>query len=131
MSAHPHLELIEQFLEDARKTEHPEKLWRQRRSGEWCWQPCSGYPGYSPDYEYSHIPASINGHEYPLPETEPPAVGSTYYIPNLAHADCADTFTWRNDPFDQQMLRRGLVHFNYAAAAAHGSAIILAGGGEL
>lgn len=131
MTAHVHAALMDQYAEDAHKTDHPEYLWRQRPVGGAKWESIFGTPLWSPDWEYSRRPGSLNGHEYPLAETEPPAFGTHYWVPDPLHPETTlGQLLWTGDEFDLLRLGRGLVHLTEDAARAHADAIISAGNGE-
>ena len=74
---------------------------------------------------------SLNGYEYPAPETEAPKVGVRYYVPDTACDNLFSWYVWENDDFDRKWLTHREVHLSEENAIAHTKAIILAGGGEI
>lgn len=87
------------------------------------------FNGVASRYAVQQETRSLNGYEYPAPETEAPEVGTRYYVPDLVYGACAGT-KWQDDPRDKARLKAGVVHLSEKNAIAHRNAIILAGGGE-
>ena len=73
---------------------------------------------------------SLNGYEYPAPETEAPEVGTPYYMPYLVYGACSRS-NWADDTMDKARLEAGVVHLSEKNATAHAKAFIKAGGGEI
>ena len=75
---------------------------------------------------------SINGHEYPEPESVDPDIRTKCWVPAVFDEyELSTYFFWGGEFADKNWLRRGIVHLTREAAEAHARAIILAGGGEI
>lgn len=73
---------------------------------------------------------TIGNVSFPKPETEPLALGTTYYIPDTSDIDSACNLTWHNDSDDQRFLQYSFVHLIEENAIAHTKALIKLSGGS-
>lgn len=74
---------------------------------------------------------SLNGHEYPAPESEVLKYGTEYFTPSFEYKDGTDYYFWRDYDRDYLSLKRGLIHLTIDNAKAHAEAIFSACTGEL
>ena len=74
---------------------------------------------------------SLNGYEYPAPETEAPRDGVWYYVPAGAATSLRSGHIWCGDGVDRKCLKARVVHLAAENAIAHAKAIFKAGGGEI
>ena len=66
----------------------------------------------------------INEFEVPLPETQAPERGTTYYSPDLMRCHLFASLVWDDDDYDFRMLNRGLVFLNLDVAIATAKAML-------
>ena len=88
------------------------------------------FQGQASRYTIRQETRSLNGYEYPAPETEAPEAGTHYYVPDLVYGDCSRS-AWKNDKLDNERLKAGLVHLSAESAIEHTVAFIKACGGEI
>ena len=74
---------------------------------------------------------SLNGYEYPAPETVAPKIGTRYYVATAPLSRLYIAHIWNGDVFDLRCLKAGLVHLSEENVIAHTMATIKAGGGEI
>lgn len=72
---------------------------------------------------------NIGGHIVPRPLTEPPEEGTKVYLVSLITCGHYVREWWKNDEYDQNRLKRGVVHITKEAAIAHAKALIAISGG--
>lgn len=124
MPAYIHVKKMEEFLEDARRSETPWKFWEYRELDSDVWHQCLSAPSWNPYVEFRRAPKYINGVQYPMPVKTPLKIGEEYWTPNIITG--AVRYVWVDDERDQELLRRGFVHDTPDAAMAHFNAIVAA-----
>ena len=87
------------------------------------------FDGNADSYAIQQEMRSLNGYEYPVPETEAPEVGTPYCVPCIDGSILCKI--WHGIRFDLNRLSLRIVHLSEENAIAHTKAIILAGGGEI
>ena len=87
------------------------------------------FQGQASRYTIRQEMRSLNGYEYPAPETEAPEVGTPYYVPCIDGSILSKI--WHGIRFDLNRLSLRIVHLSEENAIAHAEAIIWAGGGEI
>ena len=98
--------------------------------GELCPLELLAFHGQASRYTIKQEMRSLNGYEYPAPETEAPEVGTLYYVPYLDSSGYSRG-PWKNSLLNKLRLKAGVVHLDRENAIAHTEAIIKAGGGEI
>lgn len=78
------------------------------------------------DYEYRIRPNTIRIGKYDVPEPlrEMPALGTDYYITNIARSGLYGVATWVCDAQDIEWFNRGVVHSTKDAAVLHAEALL-------
>ena len=76
---------------------------------------------------------TIDGISFPAPESEPPELGTEYWIAELSYEYYATTIPilWADDSADHMYLKRGLIHLSRENAVAHTEALIKLSGGSV
>lgn len=124
---HKHYDLIVQWASD------PEAWVVEYRSvvtGRFIPIGFESYPEWHPETEYRLIPKRkmmhLNGVEFPAPEREAPARGTTYWMCDLLSPAKVFESQWQAMNVDRTALERGLVHLTREAAEAHARAMLAA-----
>lgn len=75
---------------------------------------------------------TIGDVSFPKPESEPPELGTEYWIAEASYEYYATTIPilWGDDSQDRIFLKRGFVHLTRENAIAHAKALIKLSGGE-
>lgn len=122
---HKHYDLIVQWASD------PE-AWvvEYRFSSREAWNDAGDAPLWYESVEYRLIPKRkmmhLNGVEFPAPEREAPARGTTYWMCDLLSPAKVFESQWQAMNVDRTALERGLVHLTREAAEAHARAMLAA-----
>lgn len=126
MPACKHIESMEAYLEDAKVSEAPWKLWESRFSEGGEWLKLSGHPAWSPLREYRRKVERITlgDCEFPEPARTAPKIGSIYYTPDIHGVDKSVELYWSGDRHDSRMLKAGIVHLTKSAAEEHAIALL-------
>ena len=76
---------------------------------------------------------TIGDVSFPKPESEPPELGTEYWIAEPSYGYYATTIPifWSDDSQDRIYLKRGLVHLTRENAIAHAKALIKLSGGNV
>ena len=76
---------------------------------------------------------TIGDVSFPKPESEPPELGTEYWITELSYEYYATTLPvlWDDDSHDHMYLKRGLIHLSRENAVAHTEALIKLSGGSV
>ena len=76
---------------------------------------------------------TIGDVSFPKPESEPPELGTEYWIAELSYEYYATTLPilWADDSHDHMYLKRGLIHLSRENAVAHAEALIKLSGGSV
>jgi hypothetical protein len=126
MPAHVHAANMALYAQDAAETERPWERW-QMSEGDGHWADCDQYISFFTVLEYRRKPRTIRIGEFDVPEPlrEVPAMGASYYVPNVFNESSLWTIrNWCNDAVDTLAFYRGLVHSTKEAAQAHAIALI-------
>ena len=127
---HKHYDLIVQWASDPDAYllefyDKAKKKWVLFPSG-----PLRATVGWMEDCEYRLIPKRkmmhLNGVEFPAPEREAPARGTTYWMCDLLSPAKVFESQWQAMNVDRTALERGLVHLTREAAEAHARAMLAA-----
>lgn len=125
MTAHKHVELMAQYVEDARETDKPWERWEMK--GFYTpWTTLSRNPDWLPSVRYRRKPRTINinGHEVPEPMRKAPEVGTKYYLVACQIMALVVCTVWSGEKFDNLWLQRGLCHLTRESAEMHAKALL-------
>lgn len=111
----------------------PENVVVQNEADIGAWADIDGEPSWHQCLAYRIKPRTIRIGEIDVPEPvrESLPLGVKYYFPSLNYSPTYDEFLWQGDPFDNRVLKRGLVHLTKEAAELHAKALILVSGGRV
>jgi hypothetical protein len=123
---HKHAENMLAYAQDAMETETPWERWERRYKGDEHWESLKCCPTWIPLTEYRRKPRTIiiNGFEVPEPVREPLEYRQDYYVPSISYDAGADCHNWRGDEYDNEWLKKGLIHLTKEAAKTHAKALL-------
>lgn len=81
-------------------------------------------------YRLAQEMITIGDVSFPKPESNPPEVGTQYYVAYPTYSGYATSCLWTGDQFDKRGLSRGFVHRSKENAIAHAKALIKLSGGN-
>ena len=123
---HPHYELMQKFLEDAKNSDKPWEVWEFRNSsGKWVqMKEC---PTWHPEIKYRRtIPFISITLNTVRPASRIFKEGETYWFASYNSQNrrwCANKEIWENLPKDNYRQRAGLVHETEEEAEYHADTI--------
>lgn len=126
---HPHAALMLFYAKDAALTARPWEGWQSMRNADGevhPWEQVIGHPQWLVTHLYRRKPRTIRIGEVDVPEPlrVAPAVGTTYFYPNMDSSLPVQRTAWNSPGEDIRLLARGLVHLNEDDAVAHAHALI-------
>lgn len=108
------------YAMDAKTTDKPWTRWQKKVDGEWV--QCETHPSWD-DAEYRRASSviTVGKHEFIKGETEPLAIGQTYwYIAYAQDRGFYDYQTrWQGLSWEMKLIEHGLVHVNMKDAQQH------------
>lgn len=117
---HLRADLMFLYAMDAKTTDKPWTRWQKKVDGEW--RQCDSHPAWD-DAEYRRASSVIRvgKHEFIKGETEPLAIGQTYwYIAYAQDRGFYDYQTrWQGLSWEMKLIEHGLVHVNIKDAQQH------------
>jgi hypothetical protein len=122
---HPLATLALDYWRKASKNSEEWRNWdRKKRHGK-KWTQAPGPLDFSSDYEYRRRMRSftLGGMSVPMPEENPPEMGSRYYYPDPGLDYYSIELEWKGDADDCQALKNGFVHLSREHADQHGQAM--------
>lgn len=124
---HKHAALIKQWADDPSQT-----IWMWFHDAE-RWDAVCPYWNtdsiYAIGERHTQPPRKmcvLAGVEFPLPETEAPAMGTHYFVSNDMAPTRPFCHIWNGTEFDTEPLRAGYLHLTREAAVEHGIALLAA-----
>lgn len=76
--------------------------------------------------EPPNIMCELAGVQFPMPETKPPSVDCTYYIPDITSPEYPYRCYWGGCDRDKQKFEAGLLHLDRYSAVQHAKALMAA-----
>lgn len=117
---HLRADLMFLYAMDAKTTDKPWTRWQKKVDGEWV--QCESHPAWD-DAEYRRASSviTVGKHEFIKGETEPLAIGQTYwYIAYAQDRGFYDYQTrWQGLSWEMKLIEHGLVHVNIKNAQQH------------
>lgn len=117
---HLRADLMFLYAMDAKTTDKPWTRWQHKIDGEWV--QCESHPFWD-DAEYRRASSviTVGKHEFIKGETEPLAIGQTYwYIAYSQDRGFYDYQTrWQGLSWEMKLIEHGLVHVNIKNAQQH------------
>lgn len=117
---HLRADLMFMYAMDAKTTDKPWTRWQKKVDGEWV--QCETHPSWD-DAEYRRASSviTVGKHEFIKGETEPLAIGQTYwYIAYAQDRGFYDYQTrWQGLSWEMKLIEHGLVHVNMKDAQQH------------
>ena len=117
---HLRADLMFLYAMDAKTTDKPWTRWQKKVDGEWV--QCDSHPAWD-DAEYRRASSviTVGKHEFIKGETEPLAIGQTYwYIAYGQDRGFYDYQTrWQGLSWEMKLIEHGLVHVNIKNAQQH------------
>lgn len=117
---HLRADLMFMYAMDAKTTDKPWTRWQKKVNGEWV--QCETHPSWD-DAEYRRASSviTVGKHEFIKGETEPLAIGQTYwYIAYAQDRGFYDYQTrWQGLSWEMKLIEHGLVHVNMKDAQQH------------
>lgn len=117
---HLRADLMFLYAMDAKTTDKPWTRWQKKVDGEWV--QCDSHPAWD-DAEYRRASSviTVGKHEFIKGETEPLAIGQTYwYIAYAQDRGFYDYQTrWQGLSWEMKLIEHGLVHVNMKDAQQH------------
>lgn len=117
---HLRADLMFLYAMDAKTTDKPWTRWQKKVDGEWV--QCDSHPAWD-DAEYRRASSviTVGKHEFIKGETEPLAIGQTYwYIAYGQDRGFYDYQTrWQGLSWEMKLIEHGLVHANMKDAQQH------------
>lgn len=117
---HLRADLMFLYAMDAKTTDKPWTRWQKKVDGEWV--QCDSHPAWD-DAEYRRASSviTVGKHEFIKGETEPLAIGQTYwYIAYAQDRGFYDYQTrWQGLSWEMKLIEHGLVHVNIKDAQQH------------
>lgn len=130
MSAHPKAALLAELAEVAKTNDRPWEEFETRHCAHIQWATQSSLSQLlscivSSEYEVRRKPRTIQIGDRIIPEPlrEEPEDGILYWYPDTQRRG-ANSFNWRGDNLDREMLVSGLIHLTPEAAQAHLDALL-------
>ena len=122
---HIHAAAMAEYAKDAAETDMPWERW-EYKVGVTEFKGCLKHPEWNADFKYRRKPKTItvNGIEVPEPAREAPKMGEKFFFVDLTVPTLTTHFSWVDDAFDRDWLKRGLIHSTKEAAIAHAKAIL-------
>lgn len=132
MPSYKHAKLMQLYAMDAMLTDKPWTRWQHKMDGEWV--QCESHPAWD-DAEYRRASSviTVGKHEFIKGETEPLAIGQTYwYIAYAQDRGFYDYQTrWQGLSWEMKLLERGLVHLDMKNAQQHAKVLNLVSLGDI
>lgn len=125
-TAHVHAASMLLYAQDAAETDKPWLRWQHQNVAETEWFQVDRHPGWRSDVVYRRKPITIRVGEFDVPEPlrVAPAVGTTYFMPELESEQLSGFSSWSNDELDFRWMSRGLCHLTREAANLHAKALL-------
>lgn len=117
---HLRADLMFMYAMDAKTTDKPWTRWQKKVDGEWV--QCETHPSWD-DAEYRRASSviTVGKHEFIKGETEPLAIGQTYWY--IAYAQDRGFYDysarWQGLSWEMKLLEHGLVHLDMKNAQQH------------
>jgi hypothetical protein len=128
MKQHPHAEIL-RAIADGEPLENFEVHYTHWHETDWrCSRWWASWVFHPEAWQVRRKQKTImvNGFVVPEPVREQPKDGAEYWTPTLQDANYASGWTWlkAGDAFDNNALKRGLIHLTKEAAVAHAKAML-------
>lgn len=120
MPSYKHAKLMQLYAMDAMLTDKPWTRWQHKIDGEWV--QCDSHPAWDDgEYRRCTVVITVGKHEFVKGETEPLAIGQTYwYIAYAQDRGFYDYQTrWQGLSWEMKLIEHGLVHVNMKDAQQH------------
>lgn len=108
------------YAMDAKTTDKPWTRWQKKVDGEWV--QCETHPTWDDgEYRRCTVVITVGKHEFIKGETEPLAIGQTYwYVAYGKERGFYDYQTrWQGFSWEMKLLEHGMVHVNMKDAQQH------------
>lgn len=128
MTKHIHADLMLQYAQDAAETDKPWLLWEIYNYSREDWTTLDEHPRWAKVTLYRKKPATVmvNGIEVPAPiKDKLKLLDLKYYLPNINDPGRPHSFMFRDDGYDNQMLKAGLLYLSSEDAEARAKAMLI------
>ena len=120
MPSYKHAKLMQLYAMDANTTDKPWTRWQHKIDGEWV--QCEDHPLWDVgEYRRCTVVITVGKHEFIKGETEPLAIGQTYWY--IAYAKDRGFYDysarWQGLSWEMKLLGHGLVHLDMKNAQQH------------